>query len=132
MRISDWSSDVCSSDLRLRETITVMAQLDPSMIDISATWADSGLSDGANARISQQIVQKLVDIFQETNLSSDKVETSQSLAFLDQQLAARGKQLAAAEQRRAEFGPRYAGSLPGPGHNGQPMAAARSDNNNPQ
>src|SRR3546814_3963760 len=99
MRISDWSSDVCSSDLlastanlervvketdlnrtvdgprdlaakitRLRETITVMAQLDPSMIDISATWADSGLSDGANARISQQIVQKLVDIFQETNL----------------------------------------------------------------
>lgn len=121
--------DIAAKITKLRENITVMAQLDPSMIDISAKWADSSLSDGANARISQQIVQKLVDIFQQANLSSDKVETNQSLAFLDQQLAARGKQLAAAEQRRVEFEQRYAGMLPGAGSIGQRMDAARSEIN---
>ncbi|HKY80456.1 MAG TPA: Wzz/FepE/Etk N-terminal domain-containing protein, partial [Sphingobium sp.] len=71
--------DVAAKITALREGITVMAQMDPSMIDISAKSADSGLSDGANARIAQQVVQKLVDIFQEANLSSNKVETKQSL-----------------------------------------------------
>ncbi|WP_176591334.1 XrtA system polysaccharide chain length determinant [Sphingobium sp. EM0848] len=129
-RTVDGSRDMAAKITKLREGITVVAQLDPSMIDISATSADSGLSDGANARISQQIVQKLVDIFQETNLSSDKVETKQSLAFLDQQLAARGKQLAAAEQRRVEFEQRYAGMLPGAGSIGQRMDAARQEISN--
>ncbi|WP_242123201.1 XrtA system polysaccharide chain length determinant [Sphingobium sp. Sx8-8] len=121
--------DMAAKITRLREGITVVAQLDPSMIDISATWADASLSDSANARISQQIVQKLVDIFQETNLSSDRVETKQSLAFLDQQLAQRGQQLAAAEQRRVQFEQRYAGMLPGAGSIGQRMDAARSEIN---
>lgn len=121
--------DIAAKITALRDGITVMAQLDPSMIDISAKSADSSLSDGANARISQQIVQKLVDIFQETNLSSDKAETKQSLAFLDQQLAQRGQQLAAAEQRRVEFEQRYAGMLPGAGSIGQRMDAARSEIN---
>ncbi|PJG49177.1 chain-length determining protein [Sphingobium sp. LB126] len=128
-RTVDGPRDLAAKITKLREGIMVVAQLDPSMIDISATWADSGLSDGANARISQQIVQKLVDIFQETNLSSDKVETKQSLSFLDQQLEGRGKQLAAAEQRRVEFEQRYAGMLPGAGSIGQRMDAARSEIN---
>lgn len=122
--------DMAAKITALREGITVMAQLDPSMIDISAKSADSSLSDGANARISQQIVQKLVDIFQEANLSSDKVETRQSLAFLDQQLGQRSQQLAAAEQRRVEFEQRYAGMLPGAGSISQRMDAARSEINN--
>lgn len=122
--------DVAAKITALREGITVMAQIDPSMIDISAKMADSGLSDGANARIAQQVVQKLVDIFQEANLSSNRVETKQSLAFLDQQIAERGKQLAGAEQRRVEFEQRYAGVLPGAGSIGQRMDAARMEINN--
>lgn len=121
--------DMAAKITALREGITVMAQADPSMIDISAKSADSALSDGANARIAQQVVQKLIDIFQETNLSSDKVETKQSLAFLDQQLGQRGQQLAAAEQRRVEFEQRYAGMLPGAGSIGQRMDAARVEIN---
>ncbi|WP_022682770.1 XrtA system polysaccharide chain length determinant [Sphingobium bisphenolivorans] len=121
--------DLAAKITMLREGITVMAQLDPSMIDISATSADAGLSDGANARISQQIAQKLIDIFQESNLSGDKVETRQSLAFLDQQLAERGKQLAAAEQKRVEFEQRYAAVLPGAGSIGDRMNAARQEIN---
>ena len=122
--------DIAAKITGLREGITVMAQADPSMIDISAKSADSGLSDGANARIAQQVVQKLIDIFQEANLSSNRVETKQSLAFLDQQIAERGKQLAAAEQRRVEFEQRYAGMLPGAGSIGQRMDAARLEINN--
>ena len=122
--------DMAAKITALREGITVMAQADPSMIDISAKSADSSLSDGANARIAQQAVQKLIEIFQETNLSSDRVETKQSLAFLDQQIAQRGRQLAGAEQRRVEFEQRYSGMLPGAGSIGQRMDAARMEINN--
>jgi succinoglycan biosynthesis transport protein ExoP len=119
--------DVAAKITALRENITVMAQADPSMIDISAISADSTLSDGANARIAQQVVQKLIDIFQEDNLAGDRNETKQSLAFLDQQVAARGKQLEAADQRRVEFAQRYVGLLPGAGSISQRMDAARSE-----
>ncbi|QGP78588.1 XrtA system polysaccharide chain length determinant [Sphingobium sp. CAP-1] len=122
--------DIAAKITKLRENITVMAQADPSMIDISAISADSSLSDGANSRIAQQVVQKLIDIFQEENLSGDRNQTKQSLAFLDQQIAARGKQLEAADQRRVEFAQRYVGLLPGAGSISQRMDAARSEINN--
>lgn len=121
--------DIAAKITKLRENITVMAQADPSMIDITAISADSGLSDGANARIAQQIVQKLIDIFQEENLSGDRNETKQSLAFLDQQIAGRAKQLEAADQRRVEFAQRYVGLLPGAGSITQRMDAARTEIN---
>ena len=47
--------DIAAKITTLRENISVMAQADPSMIDISAISADSSLSDGANARIAQQV-----------------------------------------------------------------------------
>jgi polysaccharide chain length determinant protein (PEP-CTERM system associated) len=122
--------DIAAKITKLRENITVMAQADPSMIDISAISADSSLSDGANARIAQQVVQKLIDIFQEENLSGDRNQTKQSLAFLDQQIAARGKQLEAADQRRVEFAQRYIGLLPGAGSISQRMDAARAEISN--
>jgi polysaccharide chain length determinant protein (PEP-CTERM system associated) len=121
--------DIAAKITKLRENITVMAQADPSMIDISAISADSSLSDGANARIAQQVVQKLIDIFQEENLSGDRNETKQSLAFLDQQIAGRAKQLEAADQRRVEFAQRYVGLLPGAGSISQRMDAARMEIN---
>ena len=121
--------DIAAKITKLRENITVLAQADPSMIDISAISADSSLSDGANARIAQQVTQKLIDIFQEENLSGDRNETRQSLAFLDQQVAARAKQMEAADQRRVEFAQRYVGMLPGAGSISQRMDAARLEIN---
>ncbi|MBB3980456.1 polysaccharide chain length determinant protein (PEP-CTERM system associated) [Sphingobium fontiphilum] len=121
--------DIAARITTLRENIKVAAQADPSMIEISAVSADSSLSDGANAKIAPQIVQKLIDIFQEENLSGDRRETRQSLAFLDQQIAGRAKQLEAADQRRIEFAQRYAGLLPGAGSIGQRMDAARNELN---
>ncbi|PZU69197.1 MAG: chain-length determining protein [Sphingobium sp.] len=112
------------------EKVVRGTDLAQTMIDISATSADSGLSDGANARIAQQVVQKLIDIFQEENLTGGRTETRQSLAFLDQQIAGRGKQLEAADKRRVEFAQRYAGVLPGAGTISQRMDAARLEINN--
>ncbi len=122
--------DIAAKITTLREKIKVVAQLDPNMIEISAASADSSLSDGANAKIAPQIVQKLIDIFQEENVSGDRRETRQSLAFLDSQVAARGKQLEMAEQRRVEFAQRYVGLLPGAGSISQRMDAARVELNN--
>lgn len=121
--------DLAAKITTLRENITVMAQADPSMIDITATSADSTLSDGANARIAQQVAQKLIDIFQEENLSGGRRETRQSLAFLDQQIAARARQLEAADQKRIAFAQRYVGLLPGAGTISQRMDAARTEIN---
>jgi polysaccharide chain length determinant protein (PEP-CTERM system associated) len=119
--------EIASKITKLRENITVMAQADPSMIDISAKSADSSLSDSANAKIAQQIVQKLIDIFQEENLSGDRNETKSSLAFLDQQIADQSRKLQEADAKRTAFSEQFVGLLPGAGTIGQRMDAARQE-----
>jgi succinoglycan biosynthesis transport protein ExoP len=112
----------------LREHIKVVSQQD-NLFEISATFSDSSLPDGANARIASQIVQKLIDIFQEDNIAGGRDETRQTLRFLDQQIAARGEQLQAAEQKRVEFQQKYMGILPGAGSISDRMNAARTEMN---
>lgn len=112
----------------LREKIKVVAQQD-NLFEITATMSDGSLSDRANARLSTQVVQKLIDIFQEANISGERDETRQGVAFLDQQIAMRAKQLAEAERQKVEFAQRFAGVLPGAGSIGQRMDAARLELN---
>lgn len=110
----------------LREKIKVLADQD-NLISISATMADSSMSDRDNARIATQVVQKLIDIFQEAGIAGDRDEARQGVAFLDQQIAQRGKELAVAEQKRVEFAQKYVGMLPGVGSISQRMEAARTE-----
>jgi polysaccharide chain length determinant protein (PEP-CTERM system associated) len=110
----------------LRTNIKVVAQQD-NLFEISATSSDSGMSDSANAKMSTAIVQKLIDIFVEENLAGDRAETSQTLKFLDAELAKRERQLQEAEQKRMEFDQQYLGLLPGTGSIGQRMDAARQE-----
>jgi protein tyrosine kinase modulator len=110
----------------LRQAIKVTAQPD-NMFEISATSKISGFSNRQNAKLAAAIVQGLLDIFVEQNLSGDRDEANQSLAFLDAQLKAREGQLQEAEQRRVEFEQRYLGLLPGEGSIGQRMSAARTE-----
>ena len=70
---------------------------------ITANYGDSGNSDAANAKIAQSITQKLIDIFREENLAGNRGEMSNSLTFLDGQLAQRQKELETAEQKRLGF-----------------------------
>ncbi len=108
----------------LRETITITAKQD-NLFELSAESAAGGVSNSENARRARAIVQGLLDLFVQGNLSGDRTETAQTLQFLDAQLAQREAQLQQVEARRAEFESRYAGLLPGVGSASQRMEAAR-------
>ena len=113
----------------LRTNIEIVAQQD-NLFEITASSGSGGLSNAQNAKLSRDIVQKLLDLFMEGNLSGGRVETTQGLRFLDQQLAAKEQQLREAEARRVAFETKYLGILPGAGGSiGQRMEAARSELN---
>ncbi|WP_454279628.1 XrtA system polysaccharide chain length determinant [Sphingomonas sp. Marseille-Q8236] len=77
-------------------------------------------------KLAQQVAQKLIDIFVESNLVGDRNNTNQSLAFLDKQLADRQKQLQIAEARRAQYQNQFLGGLPGTGSVADRIGLARS------
>jgi len=91
-----------------------------NLFEIAATSGRGGYTDAQNAKLAQDIAQKMIDIFREENLSGGRGEMSDTLAFMDQQLADRQKDLEAAEQKREAFEAKNAGMMPGTG-----TAAAR-------
>ncbi len=109
--------DVADRVSSLQKHIKITAQQD-NLFEITAT-ADNG-------KLSRTIVQKLIDIFVEDNLGTIRDEASQSLQFLDQQLAQRQKALQEAEAKKADFQDRYLGSLPGTGTLSERLSAART------
>jgi polysaccharide biosynthesis transport protein len=112
----------------LSKDITLVAEQD-NLFKITAEANASGLSNSENAKLSKQIVQKLIDLFVNENLSGDRVETDQTIRFLDAQLAEREKQLQDLEAKRAAFEQKYMGMLPGVGSVGQRMESARMELN---
>ncbi len=110
----------------LRTSIKVIEQQD-NLFEISASSSRSGLSNAANAKLSTDIVQKLINLFEEENLAGGRNETGESLRFLDKQIGDREKTLQAAEDKRAQFEQKYMGLLPGVGSIEQRMAAARAE-----
>jgi len=74
-----------------------------NLFEITAEFGDGSRSDAENAKIAQDIAQKLIDIFREENLAGNRGEMTQSLDFMNQQLADRQKELEAAEQKRLAF-----------------------------
>lgn len=101
----------------LATKITVVATQE-NLFEISAT-TDS-------PRQSQQIVQKLIDIFVEDNIANQRDESGQSLRFLDQQIEARQRALQEAEAKSAAFYARFLGSLPGTGSLDERVGSART------
>ena len=94
--------DMEGAVLSLARRIKVEAAQD-NLFEITAAYGDGGNSDAHNARLAQAIVQKLIDIFREENLAGNRGEMTQSLDFMDQQLADRQKALETAEQNRLVF-----------------------------
>ena len=110
----------------LRKSIQIKSEKD-NLFEIIATSSASNLSDAQNAVLSRDIVQKMIDIFVEENLSGDRNETSETIKFLDAQLAQREKQLQEAEQKRVQFETENLGLLPGVGSISQRMESARAE-----
>jgi polysaccharide chain length determinant protein (PEP-CTERM system associated) len=88
--------------LALTKDIKVVSQ-QGNLFEISATSHDGSLSEAENSKQARDIVQKLIDIFREENMSGGKGEMTETLEFMNQQLADRQKELEAAEMRRNMF-----------------------------
>ncbi len=120
--------DVMARVGMLRERIKVVASQD-NVFEITTTMSDSSASDRSNARLATQITQKLIDIFQQENITGNRDETKQGIAFLDEQIAERGKALAEVEQKKAQFEQKYGVMLPGTGSIRDRLNAARTELN---
>ena len=86
----------------LTEKVTVKSE-EGSLFELTASAGRGDLSDAENAKLSQEVVQKLIDIFREENIAGNRGEVAETVVFLDQQLEERKKELEAAEQRRLAF-----------------------------
>lgn len=118
--------EIADQVISLRGNIKIVTQQD-NLFEISATSGAGGLSNNENAMLAKDIVQKLLDLFVEGNLSGNRAETSQTLQFLDNQLAQREAQLQDAEAKRVEFEQKYLGLLPGAGSVAARMESARAE-----
>ncbi len=123
VRGTDLANSV-ASDRDVADRVAALAQ------NIKVTSTQDNLfeitTSAASPKLARTVTQKLIDIFVEQNLAGDRTQTSQSLAFLDKQLATRQQQLQDAESKRADFQNRYLGSLPGTGSVGDRIGAARA------
>lgn len=86
----------------LAEKVAVKSEED-NLFELTATIGQGHLSDAENAKLSQEVVQKLIDIFREENIAGNRGEVAETVVFLDQQLEERKAELEAAEQRRLAF-----------------------------
>lgn len=118
--------DVATRVAMLRNKIKIVSNPD-NLFEVTATMSDSSNSDRTNARLASQITQKLIDIFQEENITGSRDETKQGIAFLDQQIAQTSKALADAERHRVDFEQKYGNLLPGVGSLSDRESAARTE-----
>ena len=86
----------------LTENILVKSEQD-NLFEITATVGKSNLSDAENAALAKDVVQNLIDIFRESNVAGNRGDVASTIAFLDEQLDDRKRELEAAEQRRLTF-----------------------------
>lgn len=86
----------------LSQAVSVKSEED-NLFLINARIGKGHLSDAENARLSQEVVQKLLDIFREENIAGNRGEVADAVAVLDQQLQDRAKDLEAAEARLTTF-----------------------------
>ncbi|MFM6933682.1 MAG: XrtA system polysaccharide chain length determinant [Novosphingobium sp.] len=110
----------------LSKKIKVESEQD-NLFKISAVASDGSLSDAETAKLAQDIVQKLIDIFREENLVGNNGGMGSTIEFLDQQLASRQKALEEAEKKRTEFESRFPELAQGGSSVLQRMEASRSE-----
>ncbi len=78
-------------------------------------------------KLARDVVQKLIDVAEEDNIAGDRKETSQTLRFLDAQIAARQLELQEADTKRVEYETKNLGLLPGVGSVSQRLEASRAE-----
>ena len=86
----------------LAENVKVRSEED-NLFEITAQMGRSDYTDAENAKLAQDVVLKLLEIFRQANVEGTRGEVSDAVALLDQQLDLRAKDLEAAEARRTAF-----------------------------
>lgn len=112
--------------LGLAKNIKVVSQQD-NLFEITAVSRDGSLSDSENAKLAQDIVQKMIDIFREENLSGGRGEMTETMEFVNQQLKQREQQLEQAEQRRLAFEAQHPDMVQGGAAGLQRLEASRAE-----
>lgn len=118
--------DMAARVTALRERITIVSTPD-NIFEITTKMADRAVSDRTNARLAAQVTQKLIDIFEQENITGNREETQQGLAFLDQRIAGTARALADADQKRVTFNLQFSDLMPGVGSLADRMNAARTE-----
>ncbi len=112
--------------LGLAEQVKVESQQD-NLFEIAADANFGSLSDAENAKLAQDIVQKMIDIFREENLSGGRGEMTETLEFVNAQLKQREKELESAELRRQSFETQHPDMVQGGAAGIQRLEAARAE-----
>ncbi|MBL4792882.1 XrtA system polysaccharide chain length determinant [Citromicrobium bathyomarinum] len=86
----------------LAENVKVKSEED-NLFEITAQMGRSDYTDAENAKLAQDVVLKLLEIFRQANVEGTRGEVSDAVALLDQQLDMRAKDLEEAEARRTAF-----------------------------
>ena len=66
----------------LTKAVTVKSEED-NLFELSAEIGKGDLSDADNAKLAQDVVQKLIDIFREENIAGNRGEVAETIVFLD-------------------------------------------------
>ena len=91
---------------KLSKDVEVSSEED-NLFELTASVGESDYSDAENAALSRDVVQKLIDIFREENITGNDRKIADSIIFLDEQLAERKLELETAEQKRLAFESQY-------------------------
>jgi polysaccharide chain length determinant protein (PEP-CTERM system associated) len=118
--------DMESAVLGLVKKIKVVSQQD-NLFEITASASEGSLSEAQNAKLAQDIAQKMIDIFREENMAGGRGEMTETLQFMNQQLADRQKELEAAEARRSAFEAQHPEMVQGGAGALQRLEASRSE-----
>ena len=110
----------------LTDNITIKSQQD-NLFSITYISADEKFSDVQNAAMAQRVVQNLINIFVEENISSDRDNLNQAIRFFEDQLASRARELEEVEKRKSSFEQKYLGRMPGSGDIASRVTLAQSE-----
>ena len=108
VRATDLGKDIASQREMERAVATLaenvkVESVEDNLFTITAKVGKRSLSDAENARLAQNVVQKLIDIFREENIAGNRGDVAETVVFLDQQLDERKAELEAAEAKLSAF-----------------------------
>src|SRR3546814_10357975 len=102
MRISDWSSDVCSSDLLDKKSLSsVLRSVDAAQLAIALKGADKDMVDMCLATMSQRAAETIRDEMGEMTMvkRADVDDAQKSVMQIVRQMAAAGEIMIAGDRK---------------------------------